>query len=506
MNNKAVNKRLVYGLVLGCLVVLTLLVKVPSGKAIPAFSRKYQTSCTTCHNNYPELNDFGEAFKKNGFKFPTDDETFVKQEPVMLGSKAQKEAFPGAVYPGEIPGTLPIAFRYEGNLNWNAQQPPAVEAAGYVPRTDLFVPNTFTIISAGSFGPNFSFWIDDDISAGASGANGGLGDGWLKYNDLGRFFHLPTNSLNVRFGQFEPDLPFTQARTPYLSGYDVFSQAALAQNPCPAAPFAPNTVCQTAHNGFILGTPQRGIEFGGYPNNGNFNWSVAITDGTGSAYGLANALAARNTKDVYLRASYKFNLERDPESRHAIQAAGPTGPRDHTSIRVGGFYYYGINQQNFGGSSFSSLGLTSTLNEPFYRVGGDLRFKYRHLELYGVGLVGHDNNHLLTVDSTGTIGTLTSTQAVTFTGGFMAFNYWIHPWLIATIRDDFVNSPSDYFNGVSQSRTRNDFRPGYQILLRANIKVVGEYTRHWGVPYQDASGNTLYYRPNTFLTGIDYVF
>jgi len=37
----------------------------------------------------------------------------------------------------------------------------------------------------------------------------------------------------------------------------------------------------------------------------------------------------------------QFGLERDPESRNAIQAAGPTGPRDHTSIRLGFFYYYG---------------------------------------------------------------------------------------------------------------------------------------------------------------------
>jgi hypothetical protein len=494
----------IVALSVGTVLVVMLMISVPSGKAIPAFSRKYGTSCTTCHNNYPELNDFGLAFKKNGFKFPTDDETFVKQEPVMLGSKAQKEAFPGAVYPGEIPGTVPIAFRYEGNFNWNSQQPQAVQATGYVPRTDLFVPNTFTIISAGSMGENFSFWIDDDISAGGSGANGGLGDAWLKYNDLGRAFHLPKNTLNVRFGQFEVDLPFTQARTPYLSGYDVFGQANVAQNLCPAGALAPGTVCQTANNGFVLGTPQRGIEFGGYPNNGNFMWDVAIVDGTGSSYGGETSLVTRNTKDVYLRASYQFNLERDPESRHSVQAAGPTGPRDHTSIRVGGFYYYGKNQQNFGGSSFSSVGLTNTLNEPFYRVGGDIRFKYRKLELFGVGMVGHDDNHFLNVDGLGN-GTLTSAPAVTFTGGFVAGNYWLYPWLIATMRYDFVNSPSDFASNLSQNRTRNDFRPGYQILVRANIKVVGEFTRTWGVPYQLGS-TTLYYRPNTFLTGIDYVF
>lgn len=494
--------KLPFLLISGCLVLFSSFLVVPKGKAIPAFSRKYQTSCTTCHNNYPELNDFGEAFKKNGFKFPKDDEVFVKQEPVMLGSKAQKEAFPEAVYPGEIPGTIPISFRYEGNFNWNAKQPSAVVAAGnYVPRTDLFVPNTVTIIAAGSFGPNLSFWIDDDLSAAGSGANGGLGDGWLKYNDLGRVFHLPKNSLNVRFGQFEPDLPFTQARTYYLSGFDVFNQANVAQNPCPAAPVPADTICQTANNPFILGTPQRGIEFGGYPNNGNFNWSVAILDGTGSAYGLGPAISARNTKDVYVRASYKINLERDPESRHAIQAAGPTGPRDHTSIRLGTFYYHGTNQQNFGGTTFN---FTGTIDEPFYRVGGDIRFKYRHLEVFGVGMVGHDDNHL--VDTTGT-GSILKTNAVTFTGGFVGGNYWVFPWLIATMRYDFVNSPSDFVNGLSRYRTRNSFRPGYQILVRANIKIVGEYQRHWEpASYSGDPTNPLYFRPNTFTTGIDYVF
>lgn len=496
--NQSVRVKVALGIALGLTLLSFALLITPSGQAIPAFSRKYQTSCTTCHSDFPELNDFGLAFKKRGFKFPTDDDTFVKQEPVLLGSKAQKEAFPEAVYPGEIPGTIPISFRYEGNFNWNSYQPQPVQATGYVPRTDLFVPNTLTIISAGSFGPNFSFWIDDDISAGGSGANGGLGDGWLKYNDLGRVFHLPKDALNVQFGQFELDTPFTQARTPYLSGYDVFNQRALAQNSCA---FSPQPVpCQTTNNPFILGTPQRGIEFGGYPNDGNFIWDVAIVDGTGSAYGGSTALVTRNTKDVYLRASYQFNLERDPESRHAIQAAGPTGPHDHTSIRVGGFYYYGKNQQNFGSSAFS---FTGTINEPFYRVGGDVRFKYRNkLEVYGVGMVGHDDNHLVDTGA----GTITSAHAVTFTGGFVAGNYWIYPWLIATMRYDFVNSPSDFANGVSQARTRNDFRPGYQILVRANIKVVGEYTRHWGVPYTDAAGNLLNYRPNTFVTGIDYVF
>src|SRR5712692_7523085 len=490
MKGRVANTSIVASLTAVVIVFWVMLASVPKTSAIPAFSRKYQTSCTTCHNNYPELNDFGEAFKKNGFKFPKDDEVFVKEPPVLLGSKAQKEAFPGAVYPGEIPGYLPIAFRYEGNFALNHKQPPGVIAQnGFTPRTDLFAPNTFTIISAGSFGQNLSFWIDDDISVGAANANGFMGDGWLKYSDLGHGIGLPKNALNVRFGQFELDLPFTQAKTIYLSPFDIYGEANVAGS------------LGTANNPVIFGAPQRGIEFGGTPNNGNFNWSVAVLDGTGSNYGLGGALSARNTKDVYLRTSYKFNLERDPESRNAVQAAGPTGPRDHTSIRVGTFYYHGTNQQNYGGAQF---GFGSVISEPFYRVGGDIRFKYRKFEIYGVGVTGHDDNHL--VDTVAQ--TVAKTNAVTFTGGFIGSNFWIYPWLITTMRYDFVNSPSDFVNGVSRYKTRNTFRPGYQILVRANIKVVGEYQRHWNPASYgtDASGNPLYYRPNTFVTGIDYVF
>jgi hypothetical protein len=475
---------------LGLGLVLFAVQSTPS-YAIPAFARKYQTSCTTCHNTFPELNDFGEAFKKNGFKFPKDDESFVKEPPVMLGAKAQKEQMPNAVYPGEIPGTIPIGFRYSGFFNWNKKQPPELQAAGFVPRTDLFAPNTFTIISAGTMGSNLSFWIDDDISTGGSGAAGGLGDGYLKYNDLGHFFKLPKDSLNVRFGQFELDLPFTQARSIYLSDYDVYDQANVA--------VLPNTVSGPlgiTNNPFTLGTPQRGIEFGGYPNDGNFSWSVAVVNGNN------DSPAARDSKDIYLRVSQRFNLERDPESRNSIRAAGPTGPRDHTSIRFGAFYYHGKNELNMGGSLFGDSGILQTIEEPFYRAGGDLRFKYRTLELFGLGMVGHDDNHFVDTEA----GTITKISPVTFTGGFAGANWWIYPWMMATMRYDFVNSPTDFANGLSRYRTRNRVSPGFQILARANIKIVGEYQYFWEQPYTDTTGATKFFRPNAFVSGIDYVF
>ena len=41
--------------------------------ALPAFARKYQTSCVTCHESFPRLNGIGEAFRLNGYKFQDDE-------------------------------------------------------------------------------------------------------------------------------------------------------------------------------------------------------------------------------------------------------------------------------------------------------------------------------------------------------------------------------------------------------------------------------------------------
>src|SRR5205807_6907902 len=91
--------------------LVMLVVFTGSSQAIPAFSRQYGTSCSTCHLDFPKLNDFGKAFKDAGFKFPKDDESFIKIPPVLLGAPANKELFPHTIFPGTIPGLPPIGLR-----------------------------------------------------------------------------------------------------------------------------------------------------------------------------------------------------------------------------------------------------------------------------------------------------------------------------------------------------------------------------------------------------------
>ena len=451
----------------------------PRLMAIPAFARKYKTACATCHNNWPELNDFGRAFKINGFKFPKDDDQFVKDPPLLLGAQAQKESFPNSIFPGELP-ILPIAFRYSGYLTHTSEQPKELAGNTYTPPSDLFAPNTFTILAAGSLGPSISFWIDDDLSTGGAGAAGGLGDGYIKANNfLGHFMHVPQNNLNVRWGQFELDLPFTQARTINQSDYAIYDQAA-----------ASGSQSGTVNNPFLFADTQRGFEIGGYPNRGYTWWSVAVVNG-GDSSGTVNA------KDVYAHFSQRFDLERNPEVRKEVQATDQTGVHDHTSIRFDGFVHYGHNELNHVGELFPGL---PTVVEPFYRAGGAFDYKFRSkFELWGLWLHGHDTNKVVNDAGTG----YAETTPVTFSGGFLEAEYWFYPWMIATMKYDGVNSPTDHANGVSRHNTRNIFTPSLHFLVRPNIKLEEQFSYNYEQPVPDT---TKFYRANQFLSGVDFVF
>ena len=96
-----------------------------------------------------------------------------------------------------------------------------------------------------------------------------------------------------------------------------------------------------------------------------------------------------------------------------------------------------------------------------------------------------------------------TTTPVTFSGGFLEAEYWFYPWLIATMKYDGVNSPTDRINGVSRHDTRNSFTPSLHFLVRPNIKLEEQFTYNFEQPVPDT---TKFYRANQFLSGVDFVF
>ena len=507
-----------------------LLVLTTNTYAIPAFSRQYGTSCATCHLDFPKLNDFGKAFKDAGFKFPKDDESFLKIPPVMLGAPAQKELWPHTIWPGTIPGLPQIGLRMNtffqvyGNRrnDFNLQLAPGTPGP-FVPRTD-FQPGLFSIFTAGNFGSDIAFWVDDDISVGGANGDGGLGDGYLKFVSIGRFFKLPEYALSLRVGQFELDLPFSQARTWNLSGWDIYDVANFGVANALFPQFT-----QNVSNNFAFSTPAQGVEFSGGRTYRGYHYSIAIvnqntTGGSPSAPTISpivGVFSDSNFKDIYARFSYRFNLERDPASRNEIQAAGPSGPRDHTYLNLGTFYYYGRSVQRY-----SETPTVVTSREPFYRVGGDFSFNYRTFNLFGLYMVGHDQD-LLPIVSNGAVaptGFVGGTKAQ-FSGGFLQADYLALPWVMAIMRWDFVNAKADQINGIGAdafsstpiptnflsplSQMRNRYTPGIQFLIHANIKASFEYQiRPKQVVYQPGTllALTNPFRTNSAVAGLEWVY
>jgi hypothetical protein len=479
------------GLLFTAFLVLMLPQKVD---AIPAFSRQYGTSCTTCHTDFPKLNDFGRAFKDAGFKFPKDDETFLKIQPTMLGAPAQKDLWPKTVWPGTIPGMPPIGLRYnqffqvtgKNRGNFNALAAPNT-VPPFIPRTD-FETGLFSIFTAGNFGSDIAFWVDNDISVSGDNSNGHLGDAYLRFVDIGRFAKLPKDSLTLRAGQFELDLPFTQARSYNLSGYDIYGQANIGTT---------NAIAQqNVNNLFALGNAGKGVELSGGHSYGGYQYSIAIVDQNTSGVNQASNTSSfvpsaagvgfasdSNFKDLYGRLSYRFNLERDKASRNSVQAAGAMGPRDHTSLKLGSYYFYGRSVQRFASATSA---LTLTAREPFYRVGGDFNFNHRALNIYGLYMYARDHN-LVPIDAAGNLTALPVDPAVAvgfikgapakFSGGFVQADYLALPWLMAIMRWDRVQSSADRLNSANAvfDTTRDRFTPGVQFLIHANIKASFEY-------------------------------
>src|SRR5277367_4863111 len=56
---------------------------IPGGavRAIPAFARKYGMPCSSCHEAWPMLSPFGQAFKDNGYQLGNDRDAPIFQQP-----------------------------------------------------------------------------------------------------------------------------------------------------------------------------------------------------------------------------------------------------------------------------------------------------------------------------------------------------------------------------------------------------------------------------------------
>lgn len=161
-------------------------------KATPAFARKYNMSCQTCHSPIPKLKPYGEDFAGNGFRFEDKKATryFVETGDQDLS----------------LIRNFPLAIRFDAHATMNYANSE---------KTDFGVPFILKLLSGGEISDKLSYYFYFYLSE--RGELVGVEDCFIQYNNL---FGI---DLDIIFGQFQVSDPlFKRELRLTLEDYQVY--------------------------------------------------------------------------------------------------------------------------------------------------------------------------------------------------------------------------------------------------------------------------------------------
>jgi hypothetical protein len=441
---------------LSCTLAAGLLILILPGRAsaVPAFARKYQTSCQTCHIVFPKLNAFGEAFRLRGYHMPAETEDMTKEKPVSLGAPAYKRLWPKAVWPGELPGNVPLAV----NIKFADVNTSGVNDDGTVTKvwSDFQFPQEANIFGAGSLGEHLSFFTEMTFAEDPDGSvSVELEHARFDFDSP----FGPEDAFHFRIGKMAPNVAdgfqemwiSTDAPIDSVFSYNpigVNGGTGLAGDITPAPISLPASV--------------RGIEAYGIVHH-RAMWVGGVVNGISP--GTNGRFDGNNAKDLYARFDYKFGgMGLDGYSG---DKAPPAENWRDNSLRVAAFVYRGDG----GNINFASTDLTGhPLNIQdlhFLRYGVYASLFVQDLNVFAVFMHGTDQLDLLDPASTATLGLIQPTYRSWFTQA----DYLFYPWLQGTFRYETV-TPGD--------PTVPSLRTGVwsaSMLIRANVKAMVEYQR-----------------------------
>lgn len=439
-----------YGSVLA---LAALVLNSATAEGVPAFARKYQTSCQTCHILFPKLNAFGEAFRLRGYRMPGETEDMVKVKPVSLGAPAYKRLWPKAVWPGEIASAVPLAV----NAQFAVVNDSALNPDGSVTthRADFQFPQEVNIFGAGTLGSSISYFSEVTFTENPDGST----DVELEHARLQFDSPFgPEDMFHIRIGKFAPNLA------------DGFQEMWISTDAAIDSVFAYNPIGLRGGVGLAgdispqpIALPDRvrGIEGYGIIKH-RMLWVAGVVNGISP--GSDGSFDGNNAKDFYARFDYKFGgmgLDGDMGGR----AAPDENWRDN-SFRVGAFVYRGDGS----GINYPvplDDGMVNLQDEHFLRAGVYASVFFRDLNVFGAYVHGSDTIQQFAPDS----GAFLGEQQPTYDSAFVQADYVIYPWLMASARYETVE------NGDPSVPSLRTGVFNLSALIRANVKAMIEYQR-----------------------------
>lgn len=469
-----------------------------SADAIPVFARKYQTACQTCHwATFPALNSFGKAFKDNGYRFPSDDEVYVKDTPVAMGGESWKKLFPKALWPSDIPHLPPLSVLVTSDFTFT---PKLSSDKGEGGETSFNGIGEVELLTAGTLGESLSWFGAVALfeNPGPTQSSGTL---------VERLFGVYSPTLfgkkglfNVEFGMFEP------RATPRSEHLSIIG----------TSPYLFNTWAILPTGNFTtFSVNQKGVEFFGGKNGprgkGGLLWSAGVLNGEpqhevmeeweGNTVnngeeivvnteeqwrGADNAFDINNSKDFYARLSYKIG-GMGVMGSGATEESKDTENWQDTSLTLSGFFYRG--NTGFFNDPVAGTGWHSSGNH-FWRYGTEADFSWWNFNLFGAATYFRD-----------------STKSDVTMGGESGSNFdadlytaelrWVAlPWIVPAVR--FENMNPNYDAGDLDSFNR--YSADITVLLRANVKFLV------GAALADGESPQMPLFDDTYRMGIQIAF
>lgn len=415
-----------------------------SARIIPAFARKYRTSCSTCHTAAPKLNVMGEAFRLNGYRFPENDQLLRKDEPVELGAPPWKDLWPRAIWPGEISETPPVSLRMQTDVVGGR------DASGEE-SVEFKFPNEIYLLAGGTFGPTFGFFLETEWSP-----DDGIEVIQAKAQIQNVLPGVPDRLLNLWVGLQNPYFFTFTDRQIDRAGREKFAWQEFRFSDLAVG--LPGAEPLPSPNQFGLGASQASLEVNGLAA-GRLFYALGL------AQGATGARDNNDAKDVYYRLRYKLGGLR-LDGRYDA-GGGPVlgggGQLQDRSIILEHFGYFGAEP----------VGETDDEHRSF---GVSLRVLFGPLDA-GLGATRSDDDDPWGLGSGGIVASTL----------FGRIEYMFFPWLIGSLKWDHlsVDVPQTVSTQLSAGVTAQDrVIPGAILLLRQNIRAVVEgqvFTRYESV-------------------------
>ena len=260
----------------------------PPAGAIPAFARKYGLRCTACHEAWPKLNDFGRAFRDNGYQ-------------MLLGKDDAVTA---------TPGYWPVSIRLTPHYEFDEVTNQPTDQGVKKLRTGGIAGIGMDLLTAGTLFQNVSFLVVPTGFAPDGAVS--LESAWVRFDNV-----LGSSWMNLKIGKHEVDLPASAHRPWNLTstGYLIYGFHASG-----------------SVSSYDMGTNQRGIEYMGH-DRGSLN-RLAI-----DVFNVEGSPGSRNfwdTPGIYLHATHEWVFDSTAVNAVKLGVFGSYTTWPTTSFTSGG--------------------------------------------------------------------------------------------------------------------------------------------------------------------------